>query len=267
MNLFYSNRSTPWVVDGSLNIDQKVYEMIETAKEFRENGWEAQATQWGPGWFAGMNDSLKDASGNEKQIFCYFLPTWGLPYVLMPNSKSKTVDGNAVGNSTAGDWACINGPMPYYWGGTWMGVMDEAKNAATAKDFIEFATLNKDTLKNWALGKYTNEYLKNIDPTIGDTQGQGAGDFVSSQVVVNEIVSNFDDSETSSFLNGQNSYEGFAKAAPGISLKLMQGTDDAIQRALNDPLDDFVSGKATMDELISQFKDNVRTAVPDVIVK
>jgi ABC-type glycerol-3-phosphate transport system substrate-binding protein len=267
MNLFYSNRSTPWVIDDKLNIDQKVYDMIETAKEFRQNGWEAQATQWGPGWFAGMNDSLKDASGTAKQIFCYFLPTWGLPYVLMPNSESKTVDGNAVGNSTSGDWACINGPMPYYWGGTWMGVMDEAKNAATAKDFIEFATLNKETLKNWALGTYTNAYLKKIDSSIGDTQGQGAGDFVSSQVVVKEITSKFDNSDASAFLAGQNSYSGFAKAAPTISLKLMQGTDDAIQRALNDPLDDYVSGKSTKDQLIKQFKDNIRTAVPDVIVK
>jgi ABC-type glycerol-3-phosphate transport system substrate-binding protein len=267
MNLFYSNRSTPWVVDGELNIDQKVYDMIETAKEFRDNGWEAQATQWGAGWFAGMNDSLSDAAGNEKQVFCYFLPTWGLPYVLMPNAEAKTVEGTTIGSSTAGDWACINGPMPYYWGGTWMGIMDEAKNAATAKDFIEFCTLNKDTLKNWALGKYSNEYLLNIDSSIGDTQGQGAGDFVSSQVVVKEIEHEFDDAATSAFLKGQNSYTGFAKAAPTISLKLMQGTDDAIQRSLNDPLDDFVSGKATLEQCLSTFKDNVRTNVPDVMVK
>jgi ABC-type glycerol-3-phosphate transport system substrate-binding protein len=267
MNAYYANRETPWVVDGKLNIDSKVYDMIETCKEFRQNGWEAQATQWGAGWFAGMNDSLRDASGNQKQVFCYFLPTWGLPYVLMPNSEAKTVDGEQVGTSTAGDWACINGPMPYYWGGTWMGILDEAKNAATAKDFIEFCTLNEDTLKNWALGTYTNEYLKKIDPTIGDTQGQGAGDFVSSQNVVEEIEHDFDDAKTSAFLNGQNSYIGFAKAAPGISLKLMQGTDDAIQRALNDPLDTYVSGKTTIDECIATFKDGVRTAVPDVIVK
>jgi len=267
MNLFYANRTSPWVVDGTLNIDQKVYDMIEMAKEFRDNNWEAQATQWGPGWFAGMNDSLKDASGVEKQVFCYLLPTWGLPYVLMPHAEAQQVKDGTVGHSTAGDWACINGPMPYYWGGTWMGIMDEAKNTATAKDFIEFATLNKDTLSNWALGTYTNDYLKNIDPSIGDSQAQGAGDFVSSQVVVENIESKFDDSKTSAFLAGQNSYKGFAEAAPSISLKLMQGTDDAIQRALNDPLDDYVSGKTSLDGCIASFKDGVRTAVPDVIVK
>lgn len=266
-NLFFANRETPWVVDGELNIDQKVYDMIETAKEFRDNGWEAQATQWGQGWFAGMNDSLVDAAGNPKQVFAYFLPTWGLPYVLMPNATQKVVDNTTVGESTVGDWACINGPMPYYWGGTWMGVMDSSKNVATAKSFIEFATLNESTLKNWALGKYTNDYLKKIDPNIGDSQSQGAGDFVCSQKVVREITSQFDNAETSAFLAGQNSYSGFAKAAPAISLKLMQGTDDAIQRSLNDPLNNYVEGKSTLDECIAAFKDEVRTAVPDIIVK
>ncbi len=266
-NLFFANRETPWVVDGKLNIDEQVYEMIRTAKEFRDKGWEAQATQWGAGWFAGMNDSLADAAGNEKQVFCYFLPTWGLPYVLMPNATPKTVDNSTVGTSTVGDWACINGPMPYYWGGTWMGVMDESKNPATAKDFIEFATLNEDTLKKWALGEYTNEYLKSVDPSIGDSQAQGAGDFVCSQKVVREITPEFDNAETSAFLAGQNSYSGFAKAAPEISLKLMQGTDDAIQRSLNDPLQSYVEGKISFDECIEAFKGEVTTAVPDIIVK
>lgn len=266
-NLFFANRQTPWVVDGKLNIDDKVIEMIKTAKEFRDNNWEAQAKQWEPGWFAGMNDSLADAKGNAKQIFCYFLPTWGLPYVLMPNSAPKTVDNSTVGQSTAGDWACINGPMPYYWGGTWLGVMDESKNPATAKSFIEFATLNEDTLKKWALGTYTNDYLKKIDPKIGDSQAQGAGDFVCSAKVVKEISDDFDNAQTSAFLNGQNSYVGFAKAAPNISLKLMQGTDDAIQRSLTDPLDNYCAGQITYEQCIQNFKNEVRTAVPDIIVE
>jgi ABC-type glycerol-3-phosphate transport system substrate-binding protein len=264
---FIATREKPWVVDGKLTIDRKVEEMMDIDKEFREKGYEAQATQWGAGWYAGMNDSLRDAAGNKKQIFCYFLPTWGLPYVLMPNSKPKTVDDMTVGTDTAGDWACIDGPVSYQWGGTWMGIMSDSKNAATAKDFIKFATLNEQTLENWALGVYTNEYLKKIDPTIGDDQAQGAGDFVNSAKVVREIVHEFDDAETSEFLGGQNSYQRFAEVAPNLSLKLLQGTDDAILRSLGDPLDAYVSGKISKEECIAQFKDAVRTAVPDIIVE
>ena len=87
-NLFYANRAKPWVVDNTLTVDPMVDKMIETAKLFRDNGYEARATQWQEGWFAGMNDTLVDADGNPKQIFSYFLPTWGLPYVLAPHAKS-----------------------------------------------------------------------------------------------------------------------------------------------------------------------------------
>ena len=69
MNLFYANREQPWVVDNTLTIDPMVYKMVETAKTFRDNGYEARATQWQEGWFAGMNDTLTDAEGNPKQSY------------------------------------------------------------------------------------------------------------------------------------------------------------------------------------------------------
>lgn len=268
-NLFFANREKPWVVDDKLVIDPKVDELFEIAKSFRQNGYEAQANQWQEGWFAGMNDSLVDAKGNPKQIFSYLLPTWGLPYVLMPNAAPKAVEGQGdkmVGKDTSGDWATINGPMPYQWGGTWIAAMDDAKNKELAKEFIKFTTLNPDTLKAWALGTYTNEYLKKIDPTIGDTLSQGPGDFVSSKKVVEEITSKFDNAETSKFLAGQNSYKGFAAAAPTIDLKLLQASDDAIQRALNDPMNNYASNRMTKEEAIKQFKEAVKNALPDIIV-
>jgi len=46
----------------------------------------------------------------------------------------------------------------------------------------------------------------------------------------------------------------------------MQGTDDAIQRAFNDPIDNYCAGKATKDAAIKQFKDAVKNALPDVSV-
>lgn len=272
-NLFYANRKSPWVVNNKLNIDPMIEKLFDAAKSFRQNGYEAQATQWQEGWYAGMNDSLVDAKGNHKQIFCYLLPTWGLPYVLMPNSTVKEVKtkGSAkstkVGKDTSGDWACINGPIPYQWGGTWMGALNNSKNIDLAKEFIKFSTLNEQTLKDWALGTYTNKYLKAIDPSIGDEQSQGAGDFVSSQKVVDEIASKFDSAETSKFLSGQNSYKGFAEAAKKINLNLIQASDDAIQRALADPIINYASNKSTKEAAIKQFKDAVKNALPDITVE
>ena len=255
-NTFYANRSQPWVVDDTLVIDPMIDDLFEVAKTFRTEGYEAQAEQWAEGWFAGMNDSLVDAKGNSKNIFCYFLPTWGLPYVLMPNA-----------GDTAGDWACVSGPLPYQWGGTWIGAMKNSPNAEIAKAFVEFCALDEVNLTNWATGVYTHEYLVAIDPSIAEDQAQGAGDFVSSQKVVNTILPSFTDSDNSKFLAGQNSYEGFAAAAPNVSAALMQGTDDAIQRALNDPLNNYVTGAATKEQAIEQFKEAIRSELPELAIQ
>lgn len=259
MNLFYANRKDPWIVDNTLTVDPMVEKMVETVKVFRDNGYEAKATQWQEGWFAGMNDTLVDAEGNPKKIFSYFLPTWGLPYVLAPNATSA--DG---ASTTVGDWAVINGPMAYQWGGTWLGVMKETSKMDLAKEFVRFCTLDEENLTNWATGVYTNEYLKAIDPEVPEGQYQAAGDFVGSKVVVEKITAGFDDSDLSKFLGGQNSYGGFAAAAPSVNARLMQGSDDAIQRALNDPLNSYLEGTITEDEMWTLWKDAVRNEFPDL---
>ncbi len=261
-NLFFANRSQPWVVDDALVLDPMVQKYIDTAKLFRDKGYEAQAQQWQEGWFAGMNDSLADADGNPKQVFSYFLPTWGLPYVLAPNAKSA--DG---AHDTSGDWAVIEGPLPYQWGGTWLGVVKSSKNMDVAKDFVRFATLDEENLTNWATGVYTNEYLKKIDPNVSDDQQQAPGDFVSSQNVVEKIIPQFDNSDLSAFLGGENSYAGFAEAAPNVNAKLMTGSDDAIQRALGDPLNQYLNGEITEDDMWAAWKDALRIEFPDLIIK
>jgi len=215
-NPFFANREQPWVIDGELTIDPMVEEYIKIAKLFRDEGYEAQAAQWQEGWFAGMNDTLVDAEGNPKKVFAYFLPTWGLPYVLAPNAVAA--DGSS---DTSGDWGVIEGPLPYQWGGTWLGALGESENMDIAKDFVRFVALDQENLTNWATGVYTNEYLKACDPNVPDDQVQAPGDFVSSQVVVEAITSGFDDSEMSAFLGGQNSYGGFAAAAPSVNARLM----------------------------------------------
>jgi len=134
---------------GAYNVTKPAFAVM------RDKGYESGATQWTEGWFAGMNDTLKDANGKSKKVFSYFLPTWGLPYVLSPNSTPK--DGGA---GTGGDWAMVNGPMSYQWGGTWVGAMKNSPNSELAKEFVKFVALDEENLTNWATGVYTNEYLK-----------------------------------------------------------------------------------------------------------
>jgi ABC-type glycerol-3-phosphate transport system substrate-binding protein len=258
---FLANRSQPWIVDDTLVIDPKIVEYVHFAKMMRDEGYESGATQWSEGWFAGMNDTLKDANGTPKKVFSYFLPTWGLPYVLSPNS---TPADSTTG--TGGDWAMVNGPMSYQWGGTWVGAMEGSPNSELAKEFVKFVALDEENLTNWATGVYTNEYLKAIDPSTPDDQQQAAGDFVSSQVVVEKITSSFDNSTLADFLGGENSYGAFAAAAPSVNGALLTGSDDAIQRALNDPLAAYLSGTSTEAEMWQAWLDAVANEFPDLTI-
>ncbi|MBK8989104.1 MAG: carbohydrate ABC transporter substrate-binding protein [Chloroflexi bacterium] len=258
-NPFFANRAQPWIVDGELVVDPMVAEYINIAKLFRDEGYEAQAAQWQEGWFAGMSDTLVDAAGSPKKIFSYFLPTWGLPYVLAPNAVAA--DG---ASDTTGDWGVIEGPLPYQWGGTWVGVINGSPKFDLATDFVRFVALDQENLANWANGVYTNEYLKTCDPLVPGDQNQAPGDFVSSQVVVENIIPSFDDSAMSAFLGGQNSYAGFAAAAPSVNAELMTGSDDAIQRALADPVSQYLNGEITEDDLWASWKDNLRIEFPDL---
>jgi len=258
---FLSNRAQPWIVNNALVIDPAVVNYVHFAKLMRDNGYESGATQWTEGWFAGMNDTLVDANGTPKKVFSYFLPTWGLPYVLSPNSIPKS-----GGAGTGGDWAMINGPLSYQWGGTWVGELKGSPNSALAEEFIKFVALDETNLTNWATGVYTNAYLKAIDPATPDDQKQAAGDFVSSQVVVEKITSSFDNSTLATFLGGENSYGAFAKAAPSVNGTLMTGSDDAIQRALNDPLAAYLSGTMTEAQMWKTWLDAVRNEFPDLTI-
>lgn len=258
---FLSNRAQPWIVDDTLVIDPAIVDYVHFAKLMRDSGYESGATQWTEGWFAGMNDSLKDATGTPKKVFSYFLPTWGLPYVLSPNAKAS--DGSS---DTTGDWAMINGPLSYQWGGTWVGVLKGSPNSELATEFVRFVALDEENLTNWATGVYTNAFLKAIDPETPEDQAQAAGDFVSSQVVVEKITSSFDTSTLATFLGGENSYGAFAKAAPSVNGALMTGSDDAIQRALNDPLAAYLSGTMSEHEMWVAWLDAVRNEFPDLTI-
>jgi ABC-type glycerol-3-phosphate transport system substrate-binding protein len=260
-NAYFSKRDQPWFVDDTLFIDPVIDELFEVAKTFRENGYEAQARQWQEAWFQGMNDTLADVDGNPIQVFTYFLPTWGLPYVLADN-----------GPDTAGDWGCVAGPLPYQWGGTWVGVMKNAKNPELAKEFVKFVALNEENLTNWATGVYTNEYLNAIDPELVPLDAeagisQAAGDFVSSKKVVDAITSQFDDSEMSAYLGGQNSYAGFAAAAPSVSARLFQGSDQRVQDILTEVINLYAAGEIDKDGAIQNFKDSVASDFPEYIVE
>ncbi len=80
-------------------------------------------------------------------VFGYFLPTWGLHYVLKTNCE------DAEGNTTSGDWGMVAGPQAYYWGGTWLAIREGTELVDESADIIKYLTTEPDFLKAWAADK------------------------------------------------------------------------------------------------------------------
>jgi len=222
---FYSARQNPWVVRNRLVIDPILNQYLDISKTLRDERLYGRVTQWQEGWFAGMRDELRDENGNLLEVFSYFLPTWGLHYVLKTNAES-----------TAGDWAMIPGPVPYRWGGTWIGAWKGTQNPELAEHLIEWITTNDDFLEEYA---------------------RASGDMVSNTVVVNRIKDSFSEP----FLGGQNHYAEFARMALGVNGKLTQGYDDEIQALFQEAMEAFTNGEKTRAQVIADFRAQVQSQV------
>jgi ABC-type glycerol-3-phosphate transport system substrate-binding protein len=226
-NVFLGARSNPWVVNGRLEIDPVMEQYMETSKIIHDKRYDARVGQWSGGWFEAMRDELKDANGRPYEAFAYFLPTWGLHYVL----KTNTTRGN--GTSTSGDWAMIQGPASWRWGGTWLGAYRNTPNPEAARQLIEYITTNDDFLYRYA---------------------QDSGDMVANTSVVNRIRNNFREP----FLGGQNHYAAFADMALGVNGRLAQGTDQYIEGIFAEQVAAYVEGEKTKAQALADFRTQVQ---------
>jgi ABC-type glycerol-3-phosphate transport system substrate-binding protein len=218
---FQGSRKDPWIVDNRLVIDPAMLQYMETAKLMRDRGYEARVQQWSEGWFAGMQGTLRDENGQPVEAFSFFLPTWGLHYVLKQNAPD-----------TSGDWAMIPGPAPYRWGGTWIGAWKNTKNAAAAKELIRYLTTDDVFLEAYA---------------------KDSGDLVANTVVVDKIKATFSEP----FLGGQNHYAEFAEMAKGVDGSLTQGTDQAIEALFNEAVTAYANREKNLNLALDDFKNQV----------
>jgi ABC-type glycerol-3-phosphate transport system substrate-binding protein len=229
--VYKSGRKDGWVKGKRFVMDPLMVKLMEDAKNFRDLGIDGRQGQWGEGWFAGMKGALKDESGKPVEVFGYLLPTWGLHYVLKPNA-----------GDTAGDWAMVQGPIPYFWGGTWIAAYDKSPNKDLAMQFIKFMTTDEKFLEQWA---------------------KDTGDLVSNTKVVDKIK----DTYKEPFLGGQNHYAQFADMAKSVSAKILTGYDQDIETMFQEQMDNYVTGKKDLATATADFKAAVKNQYPDLTVR
>ncbi len=180
-----------------------------------------------PQWSPGWFEGMQV----DTNIFGYILPTWGLHYVLKANAPDSS-----------GDWGLASGPSSYFWGGTWLGINKDSEKKENAWKFVQMMTLDQETLEWWA---------------------KETGDFIGNEVVLEKIRNDFSEE----YLAGQNHYEFFAREAPQVNAALVTRYDLELRDMMMRAVGDYIEGIKTKDEAIEAWKEEVRSAYPDLIVQ
>jgi len=219
---FLYARNSPWVVNERLVIDPVMEQYMDVCETLQENRLEGRVGQWSFGWFDGMRDELFNENGKRMEVFSYFLPTWGLHYVLKTNASE-----------TSGDWAMIQGPVPYRWGGTWLAAYRNTQNPGFARELIRYLTTDDNFLVRYAYD---------------------SGDLITSNTVIERIRNDFSEP----FLGGQNHYAAFAQIAGNVNGRLDQATDQSIERFFLEEVTAYVNGEKSKAHALSDFRRQVQ---------
>ncbi len=228
--VFSAARSTPWVVDNKLQIDDECKKYIDLAKTMYDNGYVIKdLAQWNTDWYA---------AGQTDSTMGYFVSTWGFGQAILTQAAGDE------GGATYGKWKVVEGPQNFYWGGTWATVANRCNNPELAKEFISFFTTQADTARAYAESK--GEYVSNSVAMQGILdEGTYAGEGV---------------------LGGQNQFVVLNECAQGIDMTgAITEYDATIKQAFNDAVTQYCQGNyATVDETIDGFIDNVAGSLPNL---
>lgn len=220
---FACGRTTPWVVDNTLQIDDFCKDFADTAKALWDCGGVTQNEQWSTDW---------TAAGTTANCMGYFVSTWGF------GGFFKDAAGG-VGGAEYGNWNLVQGPTPFYWGGTWIVVNPETDNGEEARDFIISATSDEAQMKEYATKK--PEYVNNT--AVMD-------ELISGNTVFNEEISG-------NFKDGQNYFAELAENAKSIDFNGLITPYDATVKTnfVKAVKEEYLQGGKTWDETVTVFED------------
>jgi len=214
-------RTAPWVKDNKINIDETPDFFMDLAKTLTDEKLVAEYKPWGTEWNA--------AVGND-DVFGYFGSTWFIQWTMVGNSAGGSEDDPGPGVGTYGDWAAIEGPEAYYWGGTWLAVTPKCDNKTIVEDIIRYFTVNEDSMKKYSLDSY---------------------DYVNNDKAIKSII---DDGYSFDFLGGQDHYSLFREAAAKIDTKAMSAYDQVANNTFLEQVEKYVQGTIDKDKAIEEFK-------------
>lgn len=226
--VFSNNTTSPWVVDGKLNIDAAIQAWMDQAETYMTEGY----AKYAAGIWSEENNSEMFKTGTS---MCYFGPAWYFNF-SMGNAQDPE-------NGCPGDWAICQGPQAHFWGGTWI-------LAATGTD-------NPDVVAD-----IMNTFIN--DEKVCSALVENDAQFTNNQAVNNKYAA--DPNFGSDFLGGQNPNTVFAELAKNIRFENVSDYDQLINEKLQQNFLEYLQGTVDKDTALANFKEAVKTTYANINV-
>lgn len=214
---YSNNKSTPWVVNDTIYIDDNLIKWVEDSKAISCDATAMWGDDWARGFFSG-------------KVFCYFGPAWFSNY-CMKYDDSKSIAAN-------GGWGIVEGPAPFYWGGTWICAANGTDNKDLVADLIKTMTTDESVLYDIAT---------NYD-----------------EIVNNKSIntSSYYDNYSSEVLGGQNPMPVYHNNAISIDISSMSPYDGDFDYSFTSAFENYFRGNQKFDDAFDYFIDGALSKYP-----
>ncbi len=231
---FSNNVTKPWVdSNNKLQFDDQITAWMNQAELYVEKGYTLTSGIWD-------TETTNEMKADGK-AFCYFGPAWYYNFCMGPAQEGE--------DNSFGDWGLVEGPAPYFWGGTWMlAATDGDDDNLVAKTINAFTTDNSVLT---ALAFQENQFVNNTE--------------------VNQAVSNYYDylDEGNAFLGGQNDTKLYLNGAQNIAFQNQTIYDQYCNEGLQNKFQEYLkkADGVTKEVALNNFKSYIREKCPTVTVE
>ena len=212
--VYSNNVTTPWVVDGKINIDENIMKWAEDSKVMADAGYAGTHELWSDDWSKGFYP--------EGNVFCYFGPAWFINFSMAADTEGS------IGYE--GGWGAATGPQGFFWGGTWICAAAGTDNPSLVKDIMLQLTTNEEIMTG---------IVKADD------------DFVNNKPAMEAMAA--DETYSSKILGGMNPLSMYCEGAGSIDLSNLSAYDQACNEEFQNAMKNYFEGNATMEEALDLF--------------
>ncbi len=231
--VFSNNTSSPWVdANNNLQIDPAIQTWMDQAEAYVNNGYTLTSGVW--------DAQTTEQAAKDGKTFCFFGPAWYYNFCMGPAFGD---DAKAAGTDTIGDWALVEGPQAFFWGGTWLLAATGSDNPTMVADVMNAFINNEEVCEN---------LIKN------------EAQFTNNQKINNKYAEDPDFGNT--YLGGQNDTAVFAKGAKNIKFQNQTIYDQGCNESIQTYFVEYLQGNVTKEEALSNFYKALKEKYPAINV-